>query len=167
MKAGTKLGIIFAIAMVMFYFLPMTVKAETIDSPYIGWFQEVCAMENIPLEIAISIAVVESNMQMVNSKPNSNGSIDIGIFQINSQYVNYFEEQLWYQNLPFDVYDPEDNIRMGILILKHLYIETHEWDKSVMSYNRGLYKIKSDPDAGRDYLVKIIDILSTLRLEAH
>lgn len=167
MKAEVKLGIIFVIAMVMFYFLPIMVKAETIDSEYLPWFQSVCAMENAPLEIAIAVSIVESNMQMVNSELNSNGSRDLGIMQINSRYVSYFEELLWYEDLPFDVYDPEDNIRMGILILKHLYIETHEWDKAVMSYNRGLYKIKSDPDAGWDYLVKVINIVNTLRLEAH
>ncbi len=167
MKAETKLGITFILANILFFFLPLMVQAETIDSEYLPWFQEVCAMENVPLEIILSIAIVESNMQMINSELNSNGSFDIGVMQINSHYVSYFEEQLWYQNLPFDVNDPEDNIRMGVLILKHLYIETHEWDRACMSYNRGLYKIKSDPDSGRDYLNKIINVLSTLRIEKH
>ncbi len=167
MKSETKLLILFLITIVLFYFFPPAVQSETIDTPYIDWFQEVCALENIPLEIALGLAIVESNIQMINSEVNSNGSFDIGIMQINSRYVSYFEEQLWYRDLPFDVYDPEDNIRMGILILKHLYIETHEWDKAIRAYNRGLYKTKADPGAGRDYLNKIINVLSTLRIEKH
>ena len=167
MKAETKLGIILLLVFILLYIVPLPANSETIDTPHIEWFQEVCAIENIPLEIALGLAIVESNIQMINSEVNSNGSIDIGIMQINSRYVNYFEEQLWYRDLPFDVYDPEDNIRMGILILKHLYIETHEWDKAIRAYNRGLYKTKADPDAGWDYLVKVINVVNTLRLEAH
>lgn len=165
MKAKTKLGIIFIIIIIMFYFLPASIQPETIDSPYINWFIDRCALHNVPLEIVLAVAIVESNIEMVTSNHNSNGSLDCGIMQLNDRYLKYHTEQFWYKDRIFNVNDPKDNIEMGILILKNLYRQTNSWEKSIQAYNVGCSKLKRNPDIGKAYLVKVINVLNTLQLK--
>ena len=136
----------------------------TITSPYLPWLQDRCAFYEVPIEIALAVAIVESNFYMVLSEPNWNESYDIGIFQINSKYVKYFEETFWYKDRIFSPHDPHDNIEMGILILRNLYIQTSDWDTAVRAYNTGLYAAKTDPDRSNAYLVKVINVKNTLKV---
>jgi len=139
-------------------------KAETIDSPYLTWLQDRCAIHNVPMEIALAVAIVESNFEMVNSDPNKNGSIDIGIFQLNSNFIEWFEEALWYDEQNFNANDPHDNIEMGIIYLKHLYKQTRTWDLAVRAYNTGLHALAYDPDRSWNYFVKVVNVLNTLEI---
>ena len=164
MKAGTKFLIIILITMAILFFFPPKSKAETIDSPHLTWLQDRCAIHNVPMEIALAIAIVESNFTMINSDPNRNGTYDIGIFQLNSDFIEWFEEALWYEAQNFNVNDPHDNIEMGIIYLKHLYKQTGSWDYAVRAYNTGLHALAYDPDRSMSYLVKVINVLNTLEL---
>jgi len=164
MKNETKIGIVFILTIIFFFIVPSLMNSEIIDSPYLNWFIDRCAVHDVDLEVVLAVAIVESNIEMVISHPNSNNSFDIGIMQLNSKYLNYHTEQFWYKNRIFDVNDPEDNIEMGILILKNLYIQTGSWDLAVQAYNIGCSKLKQDPDSGKSYLVKVINVLNTLEL---
>ncbi len=55
----------------------------------------------------------------------------------------------------------------GILILEHLYKHTKNWDLAIRAYNTGLNALAYDPDRSNEYLVKIINVVSTLRIEKH
>ncbi len=155
------------IIILMFAILILPIYAETITSPYLNWFIDRCAVHNVPLEIVLAVAIVESNIRMIISPSNSNGSHDIGIMQLNSRYLDYHRKMFWYKDRAFNDNDPEDNIEMGILILKNLYKQTGSWDKAVQAYNIGCSQLKQDPDSGKDYLVKIINVLNTLKIEQH
>ena len=164
MKVENKLKIIFFITIVIFFCLPRMITSEEITSPYLPWLQDRCAIYEVPMEIVLAVAIVESNFKMVNSSPNTNGSYDIGIMQINSRYLDYFEETFWYKHRVFNPHDPHDNIEMGILILKNLFEQTGEWDQAVRAYNTGLHAVKHAPDRSHSYLVKVVNVLNTLEL---
>ena len=165
MKAEIKIGIVFILGVVMFFFLPLMAQAETIDTEYLPWFIDRCAVHDVPLEIILAIAIVESNIKMVISPQNTNGTWDIGIMQLNSKYIDYHQKTFWYKDRLFDANDPEDNIEMSIFILKNLYIQTGNWDTAVKAYNVGCSKLKRDPDAANAYFVKVINIITSMRLE--
>ena len=139
--------------------------SEEIKSPYIPWLIDRCALYDVPPEIAVSVAIVESNFTMAVSAENWNGSRDIGIFQINSRYVKWFEKALWYEYKDFDPYDPKDNIEMGIIYLRHLYDHTGSWDKTVRAFHQGLHGLRKDPDRSNTYLVRVINVLNTLEIK--
>lgn len=164
MKTETKIGIVFIMAILFFFFIPTMIYSEEITSPYLSWFQDRCAIYDVPLEIVLAVAIVESNIRMITSPLNSNGSRDIGIMQLNSRYIKYHEKMFWYKDRSFDPNNPKDNIEMGILILQNLYKQTGEWDKAVRAYNTGLYAVKHDPDRSNAYLVKVINVLNTLEI---
>jgi len=151
--------------LIFIFIIIIEIKAEVITSPYLPWLQDRCAIHDVPVSIAASVAIVESNFRMVNSKLNWNKSYDIGIFQINSKYIKYFKEKLWYKDLSFRAQNPYNNIEMGIMILRYLYNKTGSWDKAVRAYYSGVTGLKKDPDAGKDYLVKVINVKNTLRFE--
>ncbi len=157
------------IIIILMFFIGFSagIGAETITSPYLPWLQDRCAIYDVPMEIALAVAIVESNFYMIISESNWNESYDIGIFQINSKYVDYFEENFWYKDRIFQAQNPHDNIEMGILILQNLYRQTGSWDNAVRAYHSGCHGLKNDPDASRAYLVKVINVLSTLRIEKH
>jgi len=164
MKTKTKLGIVFILSILFFFFIPTLIDAEEITSPYLSWMQDRCAIYDVPFEIVISIAIVESNFRNVRSPINSNGTFDVGIMQLNDRYADWFEKAFWYKDRSFDIWDAEDNIEMGILYLKHLYKQTGNWDLAVRAYNTGLYGLKTFPDRSHAYLVKVINVLNTLHI---
>jgi len=139
-------------------------NAEIVNSEHLPWLQDRCAIYNVPMEIVLAVAIVESGFKMVISKPNSNNSFDVGIMQLNSRYLNYYAKTFWYKDRVFDANEPKDNIEMGILILKNLYRQTGNWDLAVQAYNVGCSKLKQDPESGKSYLVKVINVLNTLEL---
>ncbi len=140
-------------------------SGEEITSPYMDWLFDRCAIYDVPPEIAISVAIVESNFKMITSTENWNGSKDVGIFQINSRYVEWFEKALWYDERDFDPYDPYENIEMGIIYLRHLYDYTSNWDKAVRAFHQGLHGLKKDPDKSNAYFVKVCNVLTTLDIK--
>lgn len=153
------------LALVILLVLSTVIKAEEITSPYLPWLQDRCAVFDVPMDVALAVAIVESNFKMVNSNPNRNGTMDIGIFQLNSGFIEWFEEALWYESRNFSAYDPYDNIEMGIIYLKHLFKQTNDWDLAVRAYNTGLHALAYDPDRSKNYLVKIINVKNTLKLK--
>lgn len=136
--------------------------ANTTEDKYSGYLENRCEIHGVPYEIALAVAIVESNFTMIESVANRNGTTDIGIFQLNSGFIDWFEEALWYKSKDFSAYDPENNIEMGVIYLKHLYDHTGDWDMAVRAYNTGLHGLASDPDRSKNYLVKIINTLSEL-----
>ena len=165
MKAETKIGIIFILAIILFFFAPKLVQSETINSEYLPFIQEMSAIHEVPLEIALAVAIIESNISMVVSDQNSNGSFDVGIYQLNNYYLDYFEEEFWYESRFFDPYSANDNIEMGIILLRNLYIQTGGWDDAVRAFHSGLHGLKKNPDLSRTYFIKIVNIVTTMRLK--
>lgn len=153
------------LGILLFFLLIFNINADTINTPYLNWFINRAKTYDVPLNIALAVAIVESNITMVTSNRNYNGSHDIGIFQLNSHFIKWFERTLWYNNKKFNPYDPKNNIEMGIIYLKYLYKYTGSWDKAIKAFNIGLSALSKNPNKANKYLVKITKVLSTLEIK--
>jgi len=94
----------------------------TFDDPYVTetWLYNELRSNGINDEAVIDsfikIAIRESNLYIfaLNAYRNSNNSIDVGLFQINSVHRNYFEENL---------FDPCINVRAAVHLYKRVGFE--------------------------------------------
>lgn len=82
--------------------------------------------KNVPVNVAFSIAKVESvyNKKVV-SIPNSDGSVDRGLFQLNDGYFKV------------DWQDPETNTKEALNYLLSRKEITDTWEGAIMLYNAG------------------------------
>jgi hypothetical protein len=79
--------------------------------------------------------------------PNQNGTIDYGLTQLNSRYIDAFEETFWdvetyeewmgYVPTSFDVMNGNHNLFIGFHLLKDLHNFFGCMQKAVMAYNTG------------------------------
>ncbi len=161
MTKGTKIALLLIILSVLFLIRPRDIfpSEVTLDSQYAILIMDLSLYHEVPPHIAVAIAVVESNIEMITSIPNTNGSYDIGIFQLNSNYIEYFEKRLWDNPWEFNPYNMYDNIEMGIMILKDLSIRTGSWDTAVKAYHVGMTGLSINPDLADNYFNKVIRAL--------
>jgi soluble lytic murein transglycosylase-like protein len=117
----------------------------------------IAAEIGVPPNYALAVAMCESGLNpSVISTVNQNGSVDRGLFQLNS-YV--------YPDVEWD--DPETNIRLGITHLKWLArMECHNtyWAVAI-SYNAGhsyLLNKMVPPDSSIDFANKVMKTYTEL-----
>lgn len=98
------------------------------------------------------------------SEKNSNGSRDIGIFQLNSTYIEYYHSKFWNRPHPFNIQHPRHNIEVGVKYLAWLYEQTSDWTATVVAYNIGLtaYRKGLKSEAGQRYLNKVITAMKEM-----
>ncbi len=93
-------------------------------------------VKQIPVSLAFALAAQESSFnpraKNENIKKGKVVSRDFGIYQINS---SRFKEQ--YKDHPLEwFYVPENNVELGLSILKDLYEQYgHSWDLAIIRYN--------------------------------
>jgi soluble lytic murein transglycosylase-like protein len=95
----------------------------------------------LPLDVVIRLSEVESNHGEYARSVHTNfdGSYDIGILALNSNFIEYFSQR-YYEGIPseFNPYDPEDNIQTGLAYLAHLNRLTGgNLSSAVAAYNCG------------------------------
>jgi soluble lytic murein transglycosylase-like protein len=107
---------------------------------------------NIPPALAFALCWEESrfNPRAVN-KQNGNGSIDRGLFQLNSNSFPNLETQAFF--------DPETNIRYGMSHLRHC-LDTGKTEIAALAmYNAGTGRVHSTgaPKSTLDYVSRILE----------
>jgi hypothetical protein len=123
---------------------PMYFFADIAGDPELARLITEYALEyDIPVSLLFSIIFVESSFNPDALNKNRNGTYDYGLMSLNSRtFKSYSKEQL---------YDTENNIRLGceyLVMLKKRYVT---WGEAVIHYN-GLYT----KGAG-SYMVKVME----------
>lgn len=121
-------------------------KPDGLDDTYYNWMIEISEKENIPLEVILAIVTTENITYDANSTyKNDNGSMDMGMCQINSAYVDYYAEKYNITNLnPYNVYDAVTFVARHMKYLSNYAITKYglsEMDSYIFAagaYNRGL-----------------------------
>ena len=110
----------------------------------------------VPEYFALSIAIEESNLNPYAINTNRNGTIDYGLFQLNSVWYN---DEQWYE--------PERNIRAGIEYLKYLMDmpDVHTWYAVALVYNAGLGRLNNPPMSTINYAVNVMERYNELTNE--
>jgi soluble lytic murein transglycosylase-like protein len=105
-------------------------QAFTIDDPrfvapaaYRADVLAACAEFGVPVDIAVRLAFEESSWRPDAVNTNRNGTVDRGLYQLNSAY--------------FDDLQPRDNIRTGLAHLAYCYSRAGTWHGAVVAYNAG------------------------------
>lgn len=103
--------------------------------------------QGVPPELALAVAEHESGFNNLAVSPkNSNGSRDHGVFQLNDKYHHLK-----------DVYDPEENIRYGVGMLKAgLRKNNGNIPKTLSDYNAGPNATGKGRKQGDAYAQKVI-----------
>ncbi|MCX7871594.1 MAG: lytic transglycosylase domain-containing protein, partial [bacterium] len=82
---------------------------------YQKYIYDECQKYNFDYDLALAVAKYESNYNIYAKNTNSDGSIDQGLFQLNSFYSKKVAQELKINN--FNPYNPYHNIKVGIYIL--------------------------------------------------
>lgn len=126
-----------------------------IPTEYQMYIEVVSDWYDIPIWILSRVITRESNWvyDEVNYS-NENGSVDIGMMQLNSEYLSYYYWKLNDFNA-IDVFNPYDNIDLGAKYLKYLYVQFGSWELAVAAYNCGPTRLRKGlgiPIKTKEYL---------------
>lgn len=121
------------ITILLLLLMSYSVFSET----YQQYTKRICQQYDVPYEIAYGIATVESNWRNIEGATG-----DIGIFQLNPNYIEYFADMYWEKSTSFDPWNPTHNIEIGVAYLRCLYERNnYDWMKAIMAYNIGNYAL--------------------------
>ena len=121
-------------------------KPEGLDDIYYEHVINIAKHEDVPMEILLAVITTENRLYDANAYyKNVNGTVDAGLCQINSAYLDYFAEKYNIENL--DPYNVEQSITFVARHMKYLSnyaIDNYrlsEMDSYIFAagaYNRGL-----------------------------
>lgn len=138
---------------------------SVVPDEYESFLALICELNSVPVEIVAAIGEVESNWRLdPPAARNWNTSHDIGVFQLNSKYVAYYEEKFWESSYRFNPQNPRHNIEVAVRYLSWLYKQTADWTKAVAAYNVGLTALRnnSKPETARAYIIKVISVMEEM-----
>lgn len=110
---------------------------------------ENAAKYNVPLSLAFALAHTESRYKITAIHRNTNGSIDRGLFQLNSQSFPKLTEE--------DFYDPKVSAYYGLSHLKYCLNTAGNEIAALAMYNAGSNKVKRNntPQTTLNYISEI------------
>lgn len=110
--------------------------------------------QGVPVELALAIAQQESGFNNIAvSKPNKDGSRDHGVMQLNDKYHKLK-----------NVYDPVENIRYGIGMIKNgLARNNGNIRKTLSDYNAGPNAVGEGRRKGDAYALKVMTIANRFK----
>jgi len=153
------------VIMLFLFTTSFTFAGKAINTELTKFTYETCQAHNVPFDIVIAIGIVESDWRNLKSyRSNSNGSYDVGIFQLNSRYTDYYERTFWYKEEDFNPWNEYHNVEMAVMYLEHLYSYTKNWEDAVKAYNTGLHGLKKYPETAMAYLAKVANALNRIQV---
>jgi hypothetical protein len=102
------------------------------------------------------------------SKPNTNGTLDLGLFQLNDYYLwTTFRNRYWFDNIELNPFNYKHNIYIALHHLKYLQDKLKVEDDVIMAYNGGEGNVMNGTVKPRtmNYLAKVKNNLYLLRGE--
>lgn len=109
--------------------------ASTVESK----IREEAILQGVDADLALAVAKHESRLDQSCRHTNTNGSIDIGIFQLNSVGIEWKAELAGMTD--WNITIEEDNIKIGISYLKYCLERANgDVEKALTYYNRGNLK---------------------------
>ena len=130
---------------------------RSVPERYKGLFAFTSSFYGIPPEILESIAFIESGfMASAQSPIRDDGHRDLGMFQFNDKYLDWYS-RVYNEGILFDPFVPEEAIRVAALHIVFLYERYGTWMDVFFAYNAGMDRVDRDviPDSAWDYLRKI------------
>jgi len=112
--------------------------------PYRGVVEVEARAAGIPAWILARVIAYESGWKEQARNLNNNGTMDLGIAQLNSRYLDYFAEQFnggqW-----INPFDPLVSIRIAARYLARNFENFGDWEYAVAAYNCGPGRAQERP----------------------
>lgn len=89
---------------------------------------------------------------------NENGTIDIGMFQLNDRYIwTTFKDSYWFDNVELDPFNWKHNTYLAVHHIEYLQKQLKVMDDVIMAYNCGIGAVMNGniPDRTRAYYANV------------
>lgn len=89
---------------------------------------------------------------------NENGTIDIGMFQLNDRYIwTTFKDAYWFDNIELDPFNWKHNTYLAVHHIDYLQKQLKVMDDVIMAYNCGIGAVMNGniPDRTRTYYANV------------
>lgn len=137
--------------------LPKDSYLDFVPDEYYQTVVNLAIKHHIPVYYFAKLIYEESryNPRAVN-RSNSNGTVDYGIAQLNSQYIDDFAYKYGYDFI--DPFEPYTALEVAAVHLHTLYNTTRSWKRALAAYNCGIGNVLRGtiPDSTLDYVERIM-----------
>lgn len=113
----------------------------------------------VPIEIVLAVIEQESSFNPLAVNYNRNGSMDIGLMQINTKSMPHFQQVFEQKGIySLDATSPRDNIWMGVAYLAELYETFGNWYDAITAYNAGPTRTRNGraPEVSLRYAERVL-----------
>ena len=89
---------------------------------------------------------------------NENGTIDVGMFQLNDRYVwTTFKDNYWFDNVELDPFNWKHNTYLAVHHIEYLQKQLKVMDDVIMAYNCGIGAVMNGniPDRTKSYYANV------------
>ena len=89
---------------------------------------------------------------------NENGTIDVGMFQLNDRYVwTTFKDSYWFDNIELDPFNWKHNTYLAVHHIEYLQKQLKVMDDVIMAYNCGIGAVMNGniPDRTKTYYANV------------
>ena len=154
-----------------------TVVEETveIESKYPGlnseeylYIHSLCEAMNVNMDLVIGILFTENpGMKVDATHLNQNGTVDIGLFQLNDRYLwSTFVPAYWVAEVEFDPFNWKHNSFIAISHISYLKQRMKSDKLAVLSYNCGIGAVINNtvPESSYRYLEQVNSYMELFNL---
>ena len=142
-------------------------KYKFIDSALSDYICGLCDEVELDPDLVVAILMVENpefNKDAVHR--NENGTIDVGLFQLNDRYLwTTFKYTYWFDNIELDPFNWKHNTYIAVHHLEQLQKKLKVTDDVIMAYNCGIGAVMNGtvPAATKVYFCKVNNNLMLLK----
>lgn len=115
----------------------LVLEPVAVPERYQQYLHDLCVEYFVPYIVVARLIKIESNFNKNALGYNTNDTYDIGIAQVNSEYLDYFKLKYF----EFDPFDPYQSLKFCVNHLSSLYKDTNDWYLAVAAYNAGLGRV--------------------------
>ena len=110
------------------------------------YLNQVCILQEVNIDLAYSILMIENpTLNALATNLNSNGTIDIGLFQMNDKYIwTEFVPKYWNKARDPDMFNWRDNMYIAVAHISDLYSVFQNPLETFYAYNGGRHATITD-----------------------
>lgn len=144
-------------------------KYDFMDKRKAVYIEELCKSENVDSDLMFAHLMKENPTfdEFAINRDNINGSIDIGLFQLNDYYLwTDFVPRYWIEGVDFDPFNWKHNAYIAVHHIAWLQKNLKVEDDVIMAYNCGLNAVINDrvPTSTKEvYLVEVKNNINLLK----
>lgn len=134
-------------------------KYPNLNSEEYLYIQSLCEAMNVNMDLVIGILFTENpGMKVDATHLNQNGTIDIGLFQLNDRYLwSTFVPAYWVAEVEFDPFNWKHNSFVAISHISYLKQRMKSDKLTILSYNCGIGAVINNavPESSYRYLEQV------------